>query len=66
MQDNYTFYVPPVFDEYDGIRRNYNQRLLQLAESSRRDYITLLETLDRATAFEQATHGIFELFITSG
>ena len=64
MQDNYSFYVPPVIEGYDEIRRNYNQRLLLVAENSRSEYLDLLETQDSAAAFEQATRGVFESFIS--
>ena len=66
MQDNYIFYVPPVFEGFSEIQRNYNQRLLQAAESSRWEYLSLLETHDPATAFELATNGAFEQFILGG
>jgi len=63
MQENYTFFVPPVFDGFEEMQRNYSQRLLQTAESSRREYLGLLETLEPAAAFEEARRGVFESFI---
>jgi len=64
MQDNYTFYVPPVFEGFVEIQRSYNQRLLQVAESSRWEYLSLLETHDPETAFDLATSGVFEQFVS--
>ena len=64
MQDNYVFYVPPVFEGFYEIQRSYNQRLLQAAESSRWEYLSLLEIHDPATAFDLATSGVFELFVS--
>jgi len=64
MQDNYTFYVPPTFDGFAEIQRNYNQRLLLAAESSRWEYLSLLDSYDPASAFEKATSGVFELFVS--
>jgi len=64
MHDNYSFYMPPVFEGLDVIQRSYNQRLLLAAESSRAAYLILIETHDPAAAFEQATRGVFESFTT--
>ena len=63
MQSNYTFYVPPAFEGFDDILRSYNQRLLQTAESSRWEYLNLLETHSPDAAFEQSARGVFEAFI---
>jgi len=63
MQENFSFYVPPAFEGFGDIQRGYSQRLLLAAESSRWEYLNLLDTHDPASAFEQATQGVFELFI---
>ena len=64
MHENFTFYVPPVFEGLDGIQRNYNQSLLRAAEISRGEFLDLLDTHDPAAAFETATGGKFELFVS--
>jgi len=62
MNENYTFFVPPVFDGYEDMQRNYTVSLRRAAEVSRREYMNIFAGLGRDAAFEDASDGVFERF----
>lgn len=63
VQKEYDFYIPPVFDEYDSLSREYERDLKRLAAEARTEYLLLLETMDPEQAYQQAIQGDFESFI---
>lgn len=63
MQNEYIFYVPPVFNGFDELQSGYTADLRKTAEKSRRDYQSLLAVQDPGTAYESAAAGAFERFI---
>ncbi|HHW23781.1 MAG TPA: extracellular solute-binding protein [Clostridiaceae bacterium] len=63
MYEDYDFYIPPIFDEYDSLEKNFVKRLKQTASEARADYLTLLETMAPEEAYKKATEGIYEIFI---
>ena len=63
MYGEYDFYVPPVFDEFDSLEKDFVQRIKQAASDARSDYLSLLEKMDSEEAFTKATEGVYENFI---
>ena len=64
MQFNYSFFVPPVFEGFDEMQRSYNQRILRTAEDSRRVFLGRLDEMGIDAAFDEASQGAFESFIS--
>ena len=64
MHGNYSFYVPPVFDGFEEMQRNYNQALRRAAENSRKEYLDLLDTLGPDSAYQAASQGAYERFVS--
>ena len=62
MQGSYVFFIPPVFDGFEGIQKDYIQSLKRAAEISRQEYLDLLETQDPRKAYEAVSQGVFEKF----
>ena len=44
MQDNYSFYIPPVFDSYDAIVTAYNRQVYEQAKQDRERYLRLIRS----------------------
>ena len=63
MQNEYTFYFPPVFDGLDDLQRTYNQEIRNAAETSRIRYLDLIEEYGEDEAYKEASQGAFERFI---
>lgn len=53
MHQEYDFFLPPVFDEFDDLQKQYEKELKAVALESRKEYGELLEHMDADTAFEQ-------------
>lgn len=51
MQESYDFYIPPVFDGFDALQKDYEKEIKQQALSDREKYLQLLQTQDKETAF---------------
>jgi multiple sugar transport system substrate-binding protein len=64
MQSEYRFHIPPVFDEYEDMRRNYRNDMTKTAESSRQAYLGLInEGENDQAAYDIVSGGVFESFI---
>ncbi|MCL1805007.1 MAG: extracellular solute-binding protein [Clostridiales bacterium] len=64
MQARYRFYVPPVFEGFGALQSQYNERLRQAAQDGRDDYLRLLDTMEPAEAYAEATQGALEGFLS--
>jgi len=64
MQREYVFYVPPVFDGFEELQKRYKKDLLKTAGDSRREYLELLGASDPDTAYEAASRGVMERFVS--
>lgn len=63
MYREYDFYVPPVFDKFDSLEKEFTIRIQQAATNARADFLSLLETMDSEKAFNKATEGAYDDFI---
>jgi multiple sugar transport system substrate-binding protein len=64
VHQEYDFFIPPVFDAYNSLSKKYEQEMKALAKSSREEYLALLEILPPNEAYERATEGDFEAFVS--
>ncbi|MDD4568723.1 MAG: extracellular solute-binding protein [Tepidanaerobacteraceae bacterium] len=64
MQKEYDFYIPPLFDDFDKLQKEYESRLKQIAAESREEYQKLLDSKDANTAFQMVSEGVFDNFIS--
>ena len=62
MQQNYDFYIPPVFDGFDELENQYEQNLKKVAKGSRTEFLKLTQYENADTAFDKVTEGVFETF----
>ncbi len=63
MYDEYSFYIPPVFEKYDELQSKYDEKLKQSASLSREEYITLLDTMKEEEAFKIVSENVYDEFI---
>lgn len=63
MQNEYEFYIPPLFDGIDELQAQYEGQLKEIAARSRNSYIDLLNSSNSAAAYETATNGKYNDFI---
>ena len=63
MQQEYDFYIPPVFDGFDQLQQDLEKRLKGIAQESREAYVGMLQEEEADIAFEKATKNAFEGFI---
>lgn len=63
MQQEYEFYIPPLFNELDELQEQYEDNLKRFAAESRKTYIDLLENNDSKTAYEFISNISCEDFI---
>lgn len=63
MQQEYDFYIPPLFEDFDKLQKEYETELKKVAAKSREEYQRLLNTEDVDTTFERVTEGVFENFV---
>lgn len=59
----YDYYIPPVFEGFDMIRKNYETDYEKAATEARKKYLGLRETMDPEQAYKEAVSGIFDDFI---
>lgn len=63
MYNEYDFYIPPVFDEFDSLEKAYSERIKQVALDVRTDYLLLLNTNSTNEAFKNVSQNVFENFV---
>lgn len=63
MQSQYDFYIPPIYEGVDVMQKDYETKLKQAATESRKTYQTLLAKMSRDAAFNEASQGVFEVFV---
>ena len=63
MQQEYDFYIPPIFDGFNEMGDAYTADLQALAKKEREEYLALTTDLDEKTAYTEASSGDFEAFI---
>lgn len=63
MKKDYDFYIPPLFDDFDMLQKEYESKLKKITSESREEYLELLKTEDANTAFERVSEGMFENLI---
>ncbi|SET00363.1 multiple sugar transport system substrate-binding protein [Natronincola peptidivorans] len=51
MHDEYDFYIPPYFDDFDRLQREYEERLLDITLESRKEYLELITHLHATEAY---------------
>jgi multiple sugar transport system substrate-binding protein len=51
MHNDYRFYIPPVFEGFDYLQKDYVDKLLRFVEKDRQAYLSLLKVQDSADAF---------------
>lgn len=65
MQEQYTFYTPPIMENFDALQGNYEDSMKKTAYSSREEYLKLLEHTDEDTAYETVSQEVYIKFINS-
>lgn len=63
MHNEYDFYIPPIFDKFDEIQKQYDKRLKQAATESKKIYFELLNETEDTSAFEESSENAFLVFI---
>ncbi|MDD2955185.1 MAG: hypothetical protein PHD67_02590 [Oscillospiraceae bacterium] len=53
VHGEYNFYIPPVFDSFNGIGKDLEESFLTAAKGAREEYLTLLETMEPEEAYAQ-------------
>lgn len=65
MQDEYSFYIPPLFDGIDEFQKQYESHFKRIALESRELYLDLLKNNTPETAYEMVVNRSYESFISS-
>lgn len=63
MQDEYEFYIPPLYDNLDDLEREYVTSFKKRASKSRDLYFELLEEMDSEQAYKTVSDGVMQQFI---
>jgi multiple sugar transport system substrate-binding protein len=63
VHKEYDFYIPPIFEGFDSISKNYEKDIKQSASEARAKYILLLETMQPDQAYSEAIKGVYEVFV---
>ena len=63
MQDEYEFYIPPLYDNLDDLEREYVTSFKKIASKSRDLYFELLEEMDSEQAYKTVSDGVMQQFI---
>lgn len=63
MQQEYEFFIPPVFDSIDELQKQYEASFKQNALESREDYLSILEEKDEHSAYEAVSQNVMSDFI---
>ncbi len=63
MRSGYNFYFPAVFDGLEGLQTSYNAALRKAAVDARTEYLALLGSMDKSSAYESVSEGALVRFI---
>jgi multiple sugar transport system substrate-binding protein len=63
MQEQYDFFTPPVFDNFENIQKQYENKIKETATLSRDEYIKLLDTMDEEAAFKEVSTNAYTSFL---
>lgn len=63
MQQEYEFYIPPLFDGIDELQMEYESKLRELTADSRTSYLNKLSNSDKNTAFKSVAPAAFADFV---
>jgi len=63
IHNEYDFYIPPVFYEYNSIGENFESSFLSVVSQKREQYLKLLEYLAPEQAYEKVADNAMEEFI---
>ncbi|KJS86578.1 MAG: ABC transporter substrate-binding protein [Peptococcaceae bacterium BICA1-8] len=63
MHGKYDFYIPPLFEDFDRLGKEYENNMKKMASESREEYLGLLNDFTEATAFQKVSQGALEEFI---
>lgn len=63
MQQEYAFYIPPLFDGIDGLQKEYESQLREVTADSRASYLDNLSDSDKNTAYNSVAPAAFDNFI---
>ena len=64
MQKEYQFYIPPLFDGIDELQNEFEVKLKDTAVQSRKTYIDLIKDTNSTAAYEAASNGKYQDFIS--
>lgn len=64
MYNEYDFYIPPVFDEFDKMEKTYIDRIKSATVNARKEYISLLEEKNADVAYKEVSESVFDDFIS--
>ncbi len=56
MQQEYDFYIPPLFDGYDRLQNGYEARIKEIALASREKYLDLLQYMEAEAAYNKVMY----------
>lgn len=65
MQEEYTFYIPPIIENFDALQDDYEDSMRKTANFSREEYIRLLEHMDEDAAYETVSQDVYTKFVNS-
>lgn len=65
MQEQYTLFIPPTFDKYEELQKNYENKMKETAFISRNEYLKLLENTDVSNAYQSVSKLYFNSFINN-
>ncbi len=63
MQEEYEFYIPPLYDNIDELEKEYVTNLKKVASKSRELYLELVEEMEIEQAYKTASDGVLQQFI---
>ncbi len=63
MHAGYDFYIPPVFESFDSLEKNYNTDLRKAASDAKAAYFALLSGTNAQTAYAQIAAPAFDGFV---
>lgn len=63
VHEEYDFYIPPVFDEFNTISESFEAGFLSIAAQRREQYLENLNTMEADLAYEMAEKGALAEFI---
>lgn len=63
VHEEYDFYIPPVFDEFNNINESFETSFLSFAEQRQEQYLENLKTMEPDDAYEKAVINALREFI---